>query len=381
MLRHIYRGMGVLLLAVLLAVLTAAPVLAFDGRTGDTVTVASGEVVDDDLYLAGSTIIINGTVNGDVLAVGSQIIVNGRINGSLIAAGGNIVVSGEVTRAVRIAGGTLEIKGNVGSDVVAAGGTLSLTSAANVGNDLVLGAGQVNVYSPVSGDIIGGGGDIILSSTVGGNVKLGVDNLTLLSTASIEGNLLYTGENEADIQPGARIAGTTAYKPAPMDQKPEGGMGIVGKIVGFLMALALGVVLVLIAPRRLTALTEAVRTKPWHSLGWGAVLLVVTPIAAVIICITVVGVPIGLIALALYGIAIYISQIFIGLLLGRLILGAFKGVGPVEKRGILIGALALGLFILTLLKMIPYAGFFIGLAAVLFGLGAILVSEKQLREE
>lgn len=381
MLRHICRGVSVLLLVLLLTALAAVSTLAFDGREGDEVTVASGEVVDDDLYLAGGTITIDGTVNGDVLAVGSEIIVNGRINGSLIAAGGTVVVSGEVTKAVRIAGGTLEVKGRVGSDVVAAGGTLNLDSAASIGNDLVLGAGQASVESPVGGDIIGGGGEITLANTVSGNVKLAVDNLTVLPTASVGGNLVYTSENEADIQPGAQIAGTTTHELPPPAEKAEGGMGIGGKIVGYLMALALGVVLVLIASRRLTALTEAIRSKPWHCLGWGAVLLVVTPIAAIIICITVVGVPIGLIGLVLYGIAIYIAQIFIGLLLGRLILGSFRGVGPVEKRGILIGALALGLFILSLLKLIPYAGFFIGLAAVLFGFGAILVSERQLREE
>lgn len=381
MLRYIYRGLAICLLAILLTALAATPALAFDGRTGDKVTIPSGEVVDDDLYLAGDTITIDGTVNGDVLAVGSEITVNGQINGSLIAAGGTIVVNGEVTRAVRIAGGTLEVTGNVGSDVAAAGGMLSLTSAANVGNDLVLGAGQANVAAPVGGDIIGGGGEITLSNAVSGNVKLGVDNLTLLSTSSIEGNLVYTSESEADIQPGAQITGTTTHKLPPPTEEPEEGIGIVGKIIGFLMTLALGIVIVVLAPRRMKAITEAIRTRPWPSLGWGAVLLIVTPIAALIVCITVIGLPIGLIALALYGVMIYLAQIFIGLLIGKLIIGSFKGVETVETRGILIGALALGLAILTLLKLIPYAGFFIGLAAVLFGFGAILVSERQLRAE
>jgi hypothetical protein len=47
----------------------------------------------------------------------------------------------------------------------------------------------------------------------------------------------------------------------------------------------------------------------------------------------------------------------------------------------MIGALALGLVILTLLRLIPYLGFWIGLAVVLFGLGAVLVSETTLRKE
>jgi len=378
MLKHAYRGLAICLLAILLTAIAATPVLAFDGRTGDTVVIGSGEVVDDDLYIGGGTISIDGTVNGDVLAVGNEIIVNGRINGSLIAAGASVTVNGEVTGAVRIAGATLEVNGNVGGDVVAAGASLSLASTANIGNDLVVGVGDASIDSPVGGDIFGGGGEITLSNTVGGNVKLGVDNLTLLSTASIDGDLVYTSQNEADIQPGANIAGATTYKLPPPEER-EGGTGIVGKIIGFLMALALGIVLIVLAPGRMLAITDAIRHQPWPSLGWGAVLLFATPIAALIVCITIVGVPIGLIGLALYGIGIYISHIITSLLIGRIIIGTLRRMEGAEGRGILIGSLALGLFILTLLTMIPYASFFIWLAAVLFGFGAILVAERQLR--
>jgi len=378
MLKHAYRGLAICLLAILLTAMAATPVLAFDGRTGDTVVIGSGEVIDDDLYIGGSTISIDGTVNGDVLAVGSEIIVNGLINGDLIAAGASVTVNGEVTGAVRIAGATLEVNGNVGGDVVAAGASLSLASTANIGNDLVVGVRDASIDSPVGGDIFGGGGEIVLSNSVGGNVKLGVDSLTLRYTASIGGDMVYTSPNEADIQSGANIAGATTHKLPPPEER-DGGMGIGGKIIGFLMALALGIVLIVLAPGRMLAITDAIRHQPWPSLGWGAVLLFATPIAALIVCITVVGVPIGLIGLALYGIAIYIAHIITSLLIGRIIIGTLRRMEGAEGRGILIGSLALGLFILTLLTMIPYASFFIWLAAVLFGFGAILVAERQLR--
>ncbi|MFC2048582.1 hypothetical protein ACFLSK_04055, partial [Chloroflexota bacterium] len=138
------------------------------------------------------------------------------------------------------------------------------------------------------------------------------------------------------------------------------------------------IIIVLLAPRRMKAITESIRTRPWPSLGWGAVILFATPIAALIVCVTVIGLPLGLITLALYAIAIYLTQLFVGLLIGQLIIGAFRGV---ETKAALVGALALGLAILSLLKLIPYVGFFIGLAAILFGLGAILVSERKLRAE
>jgi len=144
------------------------------------------------------------------------------------------------------------------------------------------------------------------------------------------------------------------------------------------MAFVLGIIIVLLAPKRVKAVTESIRTHPWASLGWGAVILVATPIVALIVCITIIGLPLGLIVLFLYSIAIYLTQLFVGLLIGQLIIGSFK---RVETRAALVGALALGFAILRLLRLIPFVGFFFGLVTVLFGLGAILVSERKLRAE
>ena len=138
------------------------------------------------------------------------------------------------------------------------------------------------------------------------------------------------------------------------------------------------IIIILLAPRRLTSIAESIRSRPGASAGWGALILFVTPIAAIIVCITIIGIPMGLIALALWGIAIYLAQIPVGLFIGRWIIGRFR---VVESRAIMLGALAIGLAILTLLRLIPYFGFFVGLAVVLFGLGAVIVAEKKRRAE
>jgi len=86
--------------------------------------------------------------------------------------------------------------------------------------------------------------------------------------------------------------------------------------------------------------------------------------------ITVIGIPVGLIALLLYGIAVYLSQIPVALLIGRLILGWNRAM----SQGSMIGALALGLFILLLLMLIPFVGWLVGLLTVAFGLGSLATS-------
>ena len=384
--KHVLRGLAGILTFMIIMMLTAAPVLAFDARSEETVTVGSQEVVDDDLYVGAYTIIIDGMVNGELWAAGYTITVNGAVNGSAMVAGNMISISGDVGHAVRAAGQTISISGNINGDLMVFGSAVNVASTATVKGDLFVGAANVRIDGLVEGDIKGGGSAVTIGNGVKGNVELEVDSLTILSTANIEGDLTYTSEEEADIQSGAQIGGATTHNLPPVPVKEEAAIpfpfvlffGILSKLIGFLMALVTGLVIILIAPRRLTSIAESIRISPGASAGWGAVVLFLTPIAAILVCLTIVGIPVGLIALALWGIGLYLAQIPVGLLIGRLIIGRFRGV---ERRAIMIGALALGLVILTLLGLIPYLGFFIGLAVAIFGFGAVVVSEKRRRAE
>jgi len=364
----------------LATVFAAVPVFAFDARSGDTVTVASGEVVDDDLYIAGGDIIIDGTVNGDIFGVGRSLTINGTINGGVSFAGQTITVNGEIAHGARLAGQTINVSGNIGRDLVAAGADVTVTSTAKIGSDPILAVGTSRIDGHINGNIIGGASEVTITDGVGGNIELEADKLTIASTANIQGNLTYTSENEANIQSGAQIGGTTTHKVPEVKEPARAGpfSGIGGKVIAFLMTLLAGIVIILVAPRRAASVGASIRHEPWLSLGWGAIILFATPVAAIVTLITVVGVPVGLIGLTLYGIGIYLSQIAVGLFIGYWIIGYFR---KVETRGILVGSLALGFTVLTLLKLIPYVGFPLWLATVLFGLGALLVSERRLRVE
>jgi len=382
--KHICRGLAAILIVTLLMILTAVPVLAFDARSGMAVTVASGEVVDDDLYVAAETIIIDGTVDGDLWAAGNIITVNGIVNGSVMAAGRIVNINGDITHAVRAVAETININGDVGGDVMVGCGKVNIASTARVGGDLLFGADIAVIDGPIEGNIKGSGREVTISNGVNGKVELEVESLTILSTANIGGDLSYTSEEEADIQAGAQIAGATTHK-LPEAKKDEAKVfpfvlffGALGKVISFLMALVTGLIIILLAPRRLTSIAEAIGSRPGPSAGWGALIVFVAPLAAVLVCFTIIGIPVGLITLALYGIALYLAQIPVGLFIGRWIIGRFR---VVESKAIMVGALAVGLAILKLLSLIPYFGFVVGFVVVLFGLGAVVAAERKRRAE
>jgi len=372
----VFRVSLICLLVTLMVALFATPALAFDARGGQTVTVPSGEVVEGDLYVAGNNVVIDGTVNGDVFAAGQTLTINGKVNGGVSLAGQTITLNGSIGNGARVAGQSIIVNGNIGRDFVVFASDMTMSGKAAISGDLVMGLGTATINGRIAGNIRGNVGQATISGEVGGNVDLTSGSLIVASGARIQGGLTYTSENQAVIQSGASIAGTTAHKVPVKEPARTFWSSAVWQVLGFLMILVLGIIFVLIASRRVAALANSVQSRPWQTLGLGAVILIVTPIAAIIVMITVIGLPLGLISLVLYGIALYLSQVPIGLLIGRLII---RRKPELESRGMMIAALALGLFILFVLRLIPFVGWIVTLLTIVFGLGALITASRNPR--
>jgi cytoskeletal protein CcmA (bactofilin family) len=363
-------------------ILPGKEVFALVARTGDSVILESSEVINEDLYVAGREIIIDGTVNGDIVAAGKSIILRGKIRDSAILAGKTLSIAGEVGRGVKAAGQSLVIEGNIKGDLVAAGYEVFVQEKAVIGGDVLFGANEVFLGAPVIKDVIGGGRKITLNGSVKGNVKLAVDTLTLLDGARVGGDLIYMSENEASIHTDAAVEGTITRRLPEYKEKLKKVfpfvllVGFAGKVLGFFMTIVSGLLFILITPNWLRSMTDSIKSRPGACAGWGAVILFATPVGILVALTTVVGIPLAIIALFLYLTAVYISQITAGLLIGRLILGRDL---KIEKRGIMFAAFALGLFILKLLRLVPGFGYFVYIVIALFGIGAIVVSEASRR--
>ena len=384
--RQLARIMRGLTASALLLALTASPVLALDARAGDTIAVADGEEVDEDLYLAGRTVTCNGDIGADVFAAGQTITVGGDIANGITGAGQTIVINGDVGHGARLAGNTIDVTGRVGRDVLVAGATVTIAAGAEIVDDLYLAANQAVVDGEIGGNLKGGCEHLFIGGTVAGDVQIEVAQLTIQPGARIDGNLTYTAQDEAEI-PAGTVMGDVQFTQRTRNEA-EGAArglealapflffaGLTWKIITFLMALITGIVLILVWPGAMAATSDAIRTRTGPVAGWGAIGLFVTPIAAIVVCLTVVGLPLGLITLVLWGILLYLSQLPVALVIGHLILSHSR---PLEGTGLMIGSLALGLLILELIKAIPFIGFLVSIAIALFGIGAYVVVEWRM---
>jgi hypothetical protein len=244
-------------------------------------------------------------------------------------------------------------------------------------------AGTVDIRagSKVGGTVLGGIGTLTIGGTVGA-VDAQVGTLHLTSSAVVLGSVTYHSANVATIDQGARVRGATTHQEATNDTSsfagiPGAGIGVVGWLRMLVGLVALGGVGLALAPRFSRRTTEVLTRSPWASLGLGLAVVICVPIAALVVLIA--GIFVGgwwlsFLMLALYAALFGLSFVVGGLTLGRLIC-RWAGWSQVP----LIGALALGLALLGLVSLVPWAGPVLLILVSLAGTGALVLAAVETR--
>jgi hypothetical protein len=418
------------ILIFLLALTFAAPARAFDGRGGDKVVIQAGEVVDDDLYIGASEVVIDGTVNGDVVAFAETVTVNGVINGDLIAAGQTIVVNGEVSDDARIAGSVLFIGGeaSIGSDLVAAGYSVETRQGSVVGQDVVVAAGQILLAGETARNAQVAGGAFTLRGSVGGDVSAEVGEaeggapmsfpmqstvpvpvinpgLTIDPDAHIGGDLQYTQTKDLTF-PSGIVAGkirriapqedptVTTPAPTPSEQVGKWALGMMRIMVTLIL---IGLFLGWLFPNFIGAANGMLQSKPLPSLGWGVVAYAVFFFALLLVILAMVvggiifgaltlgglsGTVIWLGLLAIFGSIVlfvlatsYVTKVLVGTVVGKWILQRTSPSIAEHKVWPMVIGIIVVVFVIELLRFplapLGFFGWLLNFAVILLGLGAL----------
>lgn len=367
-------------------------------RSGNVVEISETEVIPGDLSVACKTLRMNGEVRGDLLAGGMYLTVEKAVGEDVTLGGYNLKIPGPVGDDARLVGVHIEVRGNVAGDLVALGGNVKILG--DVAGDVITGGGNVWINGNIQGSLEAQCGNIAIAGTIGRNTTITASRLTLSSTAILKGNLNYTSEHNADIEEGAQIAGALNKEPGNkiillwrltsmlvnhLPEQPQSWkewksgfpswFRILLRLSSFISLLIAGIVILIVYGRHATMVVDRIVSSPLKTLLWGLVFLICVPIAALLLCISIVGLPVGLITLATYLVFSYISRVYVALAIGREILDR------VTKQDVrIIWPLIVGLLIITILSSIPfYVGWVVRIVCVLFGLGGMLMMEKRIR--
>ena len=353
----------VALLATVTGVAIAQGIVGEKLRSGETVTIAAGETVSNDLYAFAGTVRVDGTIDGDLIASGGLVDVTGTVTGDILAAGGIVNITGEVGGDTRIAGGTLSVGGTIAEDLLATGGQLAVTSSGTVGEDLIAGVGRLTIDGTVTGDVLAQTGMYAKAGTIGGT-----EDVTITQ----------------DLQPSQPNAAPTTTQQ------------VIDAVRHFLVVVLIGALMIWFAPRAYAAMKGALQQRPLPAAGWGIVtilgffvLLIVVLILMILLAIVfallgfsdLVGIDIlgGTIVIAGASLAFavvtgYVADAIVGVALASLVMR-----GENTSRWRELAVLALGAAAVVLLCFLPVVGPWVKLVVALLGLGAILLAWRRPR--
>lgn len=341
---------------------------AAEVRRGDpSYTLPAGQEVKNDLIVAAGRVRIDGDIDGDLISFSSSLTVNGHVKGDIIAFGQEIIVNGPVDGNVRVWCQSLSLNATVDRNATIWAAQVALDEKASVGGSMMVGAGSAELNGHLGGDLLAFVGDLTIDGRLDRDATIRGDKLTIGPTAEIDGRTKYEGRREPEIASGAKLGSPiqiTIPKRGPDYTRVHYYWH---QVLLWGASFLFGLVLLLVVPGFFAdAVQETKRVGP--AAGYGALFLFATPIAIFIVCLTIVGLGVGISTLFLYIIAVYAAQVFVGSWFGEKLLGYTAGVGPA------LGRLALGLAIVRALRMIPYAGWWAGLIITIWGLGALVLA-------
>jgi cytoskeletal protein CcmA (bactofilin family) len=376
--RHWHRltSVAVVMGALLWMLALPSPTGAAETKRGDpNFTLASGETVHTDLFVLAERTEVDGDVDGDLVVWSREVIVNGHVKGDILCGAESLRINGTVDGNVRSFAHSVDISGTVGKNFMTSSGEANLEDKGSIGGSVTFAATDAWLAGQVGGDLLGVGRSVNVTGKVGGDAKVRADSLTIGSSAEIKGHTTCVCERDPEIAPGAKLAGSIKRVIRKRETRYDQARFYWHRVLLWGVGFLYGLVLLLLVPGFYADATAACK-KYVPAAGFGLLFLFATPIAAIIACFTIVGLAVGITTLLLYAIAFFSSTVFVAGWLGEALLGSKPGMGAA------IGRLALGLFILHVLRVLPYVGGWILFLTIIWGLGALAMAiYKHLRPQ
>lgn len=349
--------------------ISATPLVhAADFQASETYTLPADTQTEDDLYVAGKQVSINGAVGGDALIAGLSVALDGFVGGDSAAVGEKVSLTGTTTGDVRIAGSVVTVQGEVGKDLVVAGQEVYVPKGANIEGDLHIFGSYVRIDGKVMGSTTIYADMVSLGGMFTGPVEVRANSsLTLTDAALLQSNLSYKAPDAHIRSEGATVTGTTTYAALPAKTASSWSTRFtLGALFVFIFTFISSVLFVLLFRRYTLRVVERAIQANGRTIATGLLALIGIPIVAVLLMVSVVALPLGVALLLLYVLFIACTLLLTGSLAGGLITLAYRGTPEVTPR-----STGIGVFVIRVAGLVPVFGWLVNVCAFIAMFGAL----------
>ena len=358
---------------------STATVYGAEFKGGESIKIAEGDTLVDDLYSWSRYLRIDGTLLGSAFSGAQNITVDGIVTEDINGCSETLTINGIVKGDVRGFRRITRIYGTVGGDILAMGEEIEIGEDAVVHKNLYLGAGTIIIDGTVKGSFEGGAGRLIISGTIEKDVDIKAEEIEILPTARINGNFTYESDEELDLEGKGIVAGTINFrkksdirKKIHKAEKAISFFGFIYNLWSLTAAILVGAIIILISKKNAQDTFSLMKDQPLKSLGVGFLLTACIPAIILVLLALVLTIPVALITTALYLVLLYVSTIYVGMFVGDRILRFVA-----KKEVSIYLSLIVGLIILYLIFAIPFIGGILSLIVIFFGIGVIALSNYR----
>lgn len=339
-------------------------------RADESIHIGKSDTIHQDLTTANRYLDVDGFISSDLYAASQNVSITGQIGDDAIVACQHLRLTGAVNDLLFGAAQNIIIDGKVGGDLMTFGSEVRLSKESQVKGNLFFGAGVVRIEGgTVGGEVRGKAGTVYLNGTVGKKVDIEAENVKIGPDfkAAKEVRLSVTGKVTSSDGEIIQSAPPNMIISHRYSHHFYEGVFFYWSLVSMFIV---GLILLLVFKRPLRSFIDEARDRTLVNSGIGLLLLIVTPIVAVILMILILTIPIALILIAFYLIVLYLSSIITGFVLGDYILGLIQRQG--DKRSLIL-ALIIGIIVVALVGKIPFIGWLFTLEIICFGGGSLVV--------
>lgn len=331
----------------------------------------AGHSIPGQLFVMADESFLDGVVQDDLFLVSrGQANINGENQGDTWVLAGQTQLGGHMLDHVRVIGQSVIVRGDLERSLYALGSAVLMSTGSVVREHVFVAGENVTIEGTVGGQVNIVAQSVTLAGHIAGSVNLMAQDIVVMPGAYIAGDLSYTSPKELFLDNPAQLGGTLRRI------QPSGGTDATSSysLASLLMmlgqcmaALLVGLPFAALFPRVMGRATRLVRFSLLRCLIAGFSALFLIPLLAVGAALTMVGLPLGLLAAGLAGSLLYLGKTVVALVLGGLLLRR-RGA---QSFSVATSAMAIGLILLYASFALPVIGGSISMAVAVVGSGAL----------
>ena len=330
---------------------------------------ARAQSIVGPLVKSGESITFTDTVDGDVFLFGGSVnVVDAVINGDLIIIGGQVEVSGTVADDLRIIAGQAKVNALVQDNLSVVGGQVNLSKDSLINSSALIMSGNTRLNSQVLENVIiySDSSSINSQANIGGNLEITYGSDPVISKeAIISGELTKQYSENLNFKSGSH----KTFKKSKAVKKITTFV-VFQQLATLALEVFVGWLLIALLPKLAKKLVETGLSQPGASIGWGLLVMLLAPTVGILLTITLIGIPLGVLTFILYGLSLYLARLIAAISIGHQLLKDKNLKKPYHS-------FLLGAVILFILKLIPAIGWLAYFIIILYGLGALTLVERK----